>query len=250
MPRIIGLFVLLALMLAACAPGPGPDEGPPPEPRALLTELIVNLREVQSFRMLIEQVGAPYQFAVSLDEGLTTVGAIMRRGEAQYETPNVIYALVNLRIGGLPPIGVELFARGLDQWFKLASSRWINYPIADGFDPGTLIQEDSGFSAAMNALRELTYVSSDNLVDGTPVHHVRGEADGQLLNDLLFNLLDVREDRVIVDVYVNRETTLPALLVVTLPDTATETEDDIQWRIELYDYDAESTIAYPDETIE
>lgn len=219
-----------------------------PEPKALLEQVIVNLRELKTFRLLIEQSGAPYIFGVTLDQGQTTVSAVMQRAEGQYENPNILYAVTRLSIGGLPPIQVEIFARGADQWFRLVSTPWINFPIAEGFDPGRLIQEDSGFPAALNGLEEITLVGAETLEDGTAVYHIRGTAAGQVVNDLMFGLLSLTQDNVKVDVYVDQAKALPALLVVTLPDTATaDTPENTVWRIEVYDFNGAAQIVYPDE---
>ncbi|MCU0512308.1 MAG: LppX_LprAFG lipoprotein [Anaerolineae bacterium] len=241
------LWWILLLLLTACTGTPAATPTPPAEPRALLAAVIDNLRGLNTFRLLIEQSGAPYVFGVTLDQGQTTVAATMQRAEGQYETPNVLYALTRLSIGGLPPINVEIFARGTDQWFKLVSTPWINFPIAEGFDPGRLIQQDSGFPRALQSLENLTYVAAETLDDGTAVEHVRGTAAGQVINDLMFGLLSLTQDSVQVDVYIDQAQQLPALLLVTLPGTATEAvPEDTVWRIEIYDINAEARIPYPD----
>src|SRR5690606_29271409 len=140
----------------------------PPEPHALLADVIENLRQTDSFKLLIEQNGAPYVFTITLDEGASTVEAVIQRAEGQVINPKILYANARLKIGVLPPINVEIFARGVDQWFRLASSNWINYPVAEGFDPGRLIQENSGFSQALTQLDRLEFVAHTTLDDGTP----------------------------------------------------------------------------------
>lgn len=234
--------IIMILLVAACQPNaPEPTEAPP-EPVALLSDVISNLRQVETFRLLIQQTGAAFYFLVSLDEGVTTVPTVMRRGEAQYKAPDTMFAKVNLRVSGLPPIAVDLYAEGLRQWFRLASSGWIYYPIAEGFDPGVLMEENSGFSRALTELREVEYMGQTTLIDGTDVHHVQGTADGEVVNELLFGLLEIYEDNVLIDVFVNPATRLPAMLNVTIPDTATDTEGDSVWSIEIYDYN--DTITY------
>jgi hypothetical protein len=210
----------------------------------LLARVVENLRDVESFQLLIEQQGVEYPFGISLDEGQSVVNAIMRRGEAQYVAPNIMYANVNLRVGGLPVLAVELYAEGLNQWFKLAN-QWINYPIAEGFNPGDLIAENGGFSQALDQLNEIEYIGAETLIDGTETWHIQGTASGQVINELLFNLLFVEQD-VVVDVYIDQATSLPAVLQVTLPGTATEEEGDTVWRIEIYDYNGEVTYQAPD----
>jgi hypothetical protein len=236
--RILGLFLVALLTLVGCVP-PAAPTATPLVPQTLLGTVIENLQQLKTFRMIIEQSGTPYLFRVTLDQGNTETVAQMRSARAQYQNPNVLYADTRLSLGGLPPIGVEIFARGSDQWFKLIGSDWLKYTIAEGFDPGQLIQDDSGFPAALSKLKDLTYVGEETLDTGEVVIHVRGLAEGQVINDLMFGLLQVSQDNINVDVFVEKTALLPVLLLVTLPDTATEdTPQDTQWRIEVYDVNA------------
>jgi hypothetical protein len=233
--RIVGVVLLMMMALAGCTQETPSITPTPLEPGSLLKTVIANLQQLKTFRMLIEQQGVPYTFRVTLDQGVSEVVAEMRRAEAQYENPNILYADTRLSLGGLPPIGVEIFARGADQWFKLLGTDWIKYPIAEGFDPGKLIQEDSGFPAALSKLQEMVFIGEETLDTGEVVFHVQGRAQGQVINDLMFGLLEVAQEVVNVDVYVEKATLLPALLIVTLPNTATaDNPKDTAWRIEVY----------------
>ena len=100
----------LFLLLSGEGDDAQPDTSETPDPQALLNDVVLTLRDLETFRLLIEQEGAAYPFAVSLDEGQTTVSAVMRRGEAQYIQPENMYAVIRLRVGTLPPLGVALFA--------------------------------------------------------------------------------------------------------------------------------------------
>jgi hypothetical protein len=247
---IIGIVavVVIAAGIFLAQPGAAPATPAPPEPKTLLANVIENLRLTKSFKLLIEQTGAPYNFMITLDEGASSVSAVMQRAEGQFVNPNILYADTRLKVSALPAMGVEIFARGEDQWFRLGGSAWINYPVAEGFDPGRLIEENSGFSQALTQLDRLEFITNTTLDDGTPVYHLRGIAKGQVINDLMFGLLQVWMDNITVDVYIDQATVLPALLVMTLPDTATEdVPENTQWTIEVYDVNAESQIVYPDE---
>lgn len=240
---ILGLTLMLVAVLSACAPAP--REVRLDNPKETLVQAVKALRSVQSFRLLIEQLGTEYRFAVSLDEGASSLSAFMRRAEAQYLMPNQLSAKVTLRIDPLPAIGVEIFAQGVNQWFRLLSGNWINYPVAEGFNPEQLIREGSGFSIALEQLRDITFVGVETLIDGTETYHIRGFANGNVVNELMFNLVTVAQDNVIVDVFVNTQNGLPAKVNVKLPNTATEGQGDTEWNIELYDYDAPFSLPYP-----
>jgi hypothetical protein len=244
--RLVGFILIVMLALSACSGGNTVDVTPE-NPQASLEQAIEAVRNTQTFSLLITQEGAEYPFYISLDEGVTTVGATMRRGEAQFITPDIMVATVNLEIPPLPAVGVELFAQSSNQWFRLAGGNWINFPIAEGFDPGELVKVDGGFSQALGQLREVIFVGMEDLIDGTRTQHIRGIANGDVVNDLLFNLLSIESDNVIVDVYINPSTGMPAQISVTLPETATEAEpNDTRWNIEIYDVNEPATYTVDD----
>ncbi len=239
------ICLVLALFLTACGGQATPTTDSPPDPQTMLLEVVQNLREVNTFRILIEQTGAEYRFTITPDAGTTYIEASLRRAEGQFLAPDIISANVNLNINNIP-LSMVLFAQGPDQWFRLPTSPWFNFPFAEDFDASALIREDSGFQKALLELKSLEYVEATRLDDGTAVHHMRGIAGAQSVNDLLFGLLTVTDD-VIVDVFVDRANQLPALLIVTQPGTETEQEPEpTQWRVEIYDVNAEANIEYPE----
>ncbi len=237
MLRVSSFFMALCLFLGACTGGQTTLQ-PIEDPVAALAQAVETVREQTTFRLLIEQIGVAYPFQVSLDAGLTAVNAIMRRGEAQFMAPEELYATVKLEIPPLPAINTEIFAKGPIQWFRLAGGNWINFPIAEGFDPGELVRPDGGFAQALGQLRDVQYIGTETLIDGTITQHIRGFANGDTINDLMFNLLRLTQNNVQVDVFLNPETNLPARILITLPDTASESEGDTQWNLEIYDLGA------------
>ena len=237
MLRVSSFFMALCLFLGACTGGQTTLQ-PIEDPVAALAQAVETVREQTTFRLLIEQIGVAYAFQVSLDSGLTAVSAIMRRGEAQFMAPEELYATVKLEIPPLPAINTEIFAKGPIQWFRLAGGNWINFPIAEGFDPGELVRPDGGFAQALGQLRDVQYIGTETLIDGTITQHIRGFANGDTINDLMFNLLRLTQNNVQVDVFLNPETNLPARILITLPDTASESEGDTQWNLEIYDLGA------------
>jgi hypothetical protein len=240
--RIVSVCLLALFVLTGCAPESASSIAPITDPTEALREAVEQIRSKETFRILIEQTGVPYRFQVSLDAGTTYVSAIMRRGEAQFIVPDELYATVRLEVPPLPTVNVEIFAQELNQFFRLAGGDWINFPIAEGFNPGELVRDDSGFALALGQMRNLEYVGTTNLIDGTLVQHVRGTASGQTINNLMFNLLSLTQDNIIVDVYLEPETRFPLRLTLTLPDTATEREGDTTWNIELYDINAPARV--------
>jgi hypothetical protein len=235
--------IFLALALAACGSDDGRDE-PPPDPVALLTEAADNIRAAETFRLDVIQSGAPYLFSI-LIPGDEVAQVAFRRALAQYVAPDQLQASVRVILSSLP-LDIDIYSRSDRQWFRMLGSGWVYAEYAPGFNPETLIADDSGFQAALEALTELEYIGPETLEDGTPVYHLRGQAVGEHVTDLLVGLIEA-EGIVPVDVYVHRETRYPVRLVITQPETGGEDEQPTTWTIDVYDIDAEPEITPPED---
>lgn len=239
------LLLTTALLLTAC--NTGNDDEPPPEPVALLTEAANNIRAANTFRMEVRHSGADYLVSVYLDpdaSGLSQSVAqvAFRRALAQYVAPQVLQADVSIILGGITT-QLKIFSQGDDQWFKLPVTSWIKGDFAPGFNPETLIAEDTGFQAALAALTDLNYEGTDTLEDGTNVFHLSGTANGPDVTALLVGLIEA-EGLVPVDVYISQEDRLPVRLVIVQPET--DPEDPTTWTIDVYDLNAEPNLTPPE----
>ena len=235
MLRTLSLLIAFTLILAGC--NSAGTQAPTADANQILRDAVVKIRGAQSFRMLVEQVGADFVFSLVMDASGTAATAVMERAEAQFVPPDEVFAKVKLTIGILTT-DVEIYAKDEDQWLRIAPAPWLHIAFAEGFNPGDLVAEGSGFDKALSALQELNYVGEESLVDGTPTYHVTGRAGGEIVKDLLVGLVETAKD-VKVDAYIHRETGYPALVVVTIPNSGTESQpEDTAWRVELYDFDA------------
>ena len=225
----------------------GEEAAPPPDPVQLLTESADNIRASDTFRMEVTHSGVDYLVSVYLgtdESGLSEAESMVafRRALAQYIAPNILHADVSIILGGLTT-QLQVFSEGDDQWFKLPITRWINIPFAPGFNPQTLIAEDTGFQAALAALTDLVYKGTTTLEDGTGVYHLSGTANGPDVTDLLVGLIEP-QGLVPVDVYIDRSSRFPVRLVITQPET--DPVDPTTWTIDVYDVDAEPDIPTPE----
>ncbi|HEX2621721.1 MAG TPA: LppX_LprAFG lipoprotein [Phototrophicaceae bacterium] len=236
------------VVLAGCGGGGGND--PTPEPLALITEAASKIRASKTFRLYVEQTGATYHFQVYLDEARTKlVNAEFEFARAQYVADDTLQAnariLIDTGLGQLAQ-DVTIFSQGTDQWYRLASLPWIKGDFAPGFNPATLIADDSGFQAALTALTDLQFVEEKTLEDGTPTYHFKGNANGPAIKGLVVGLINFAEV-VPVDVFVNRDDHYPVRLILTQPETVTEIEKiPTTWTIDVYDVDEPSELTPPD----
>jgi hypothetical protein len=242
-------IVILMIVLVGCQPQTTNE--PTPEPLALLTEASNNIRESETFRMYVEQSGATYIIPVYLGPTDTlAVNAQFRWARAQYVAPGILQATARIVVES--PVGevaqdVEIFSRETEQWFRLQGAPWIDGDFAPGFNPVTLIADDSGFQAALTALQELEFVGGETLEDGSPVYHLKGIANGPAVKALVVGLIDVAET-VPLDVYIHRDQRIPVRIVLTQPETATEeSPEPTTWTINVYDVNAAPELTPPDE---
>lgn len=223
-------------IVAGCTPAPEPTA--PPDPTALVTEAAINIRGSETFRMQVERTGAPY--FVQTDLG----NVAFRRAVAQYIAPAIMQASVRLVAAGLTA-DVDIFSRGDDQWYRhtlLTGNRWFNAPFAEGFNPQTLISEDAGFQAALGSLIDLRYIGAESLEDGTPVHHLAGEADGADVSALMVGMIEARGD-VTVQVFIDRERLIPVRFIIVQPETISPDEPvPTTWTVDIFDVNAEATL--------
>lgn len=248
--------VLLALMfiivvsgvIAGCSTDSTTEATP--EPMTLLVEAADKIRTSDTFRLYVEQTGNTYRFEVYLDEARTNlVRAEFEFARAQYVARDMLQATTRILIE--TPLGqlaqdVDIFSKGSLQWYRLAGLPWIAGDFAPGFNPVTLIADDSGFQAALTALEALEFVGTPTLEDGTPTYHLRGTANGPAIRGLVVGLINFAET-VPVDVFIHRETRYPVRLILTQPETATdENPDPTTWTIDVFDVDEAADLTPPE----
>ena len=241
--RTAALMLTVLILVVGCS-GDGGNDEPPPDPVALITDAATQIRAVDTFRMEVRHSGADYLVSVYLTP-TTPADVAFRRALAQYVADNnQLQASVNVIASGLP-MNLDVFSYGPDQWVRLAGTDWVDVDFAPGFDPETLIADDTGFQAALAALTELEYLGLETLDDGTRTYHLRGIARGPDVTNLLVGLIEA-EGLLPVDVYISRENGYPVRLVIRQPETITEDEPvPTTWTIDVFDINAEPELNPP-----
>lgn len=245
MLRLISLTAFI-ILLAACSGNAATPPRTSIDPLALVTEAAAQIRSADTFRIDVTQEGPNYTIYTEY------APVFFRRATAQYVAPREMQARIRVIAFGLP-IEIRVYSRGADQYYAAVwtGENWINQPFAPGFNPETLIAEETGFQSALSALIELNYVGEATLENGTPVHHISSRAQGDQVAALLAGLIAPVGD-VTVDVYVHRETGFPARFVITefdspyaeTPEPGQDAEP-VTWMIDLYDINAAPDLDVP-----
>lgn len=248
MPRLLTVLrvALFVALLTGCNTTP-PATETPPDPIALIKEAADKLRAADTFRISVNESGPDYTMYTEY----ATV--FFRRAVAQYVAPGIMQATIRVIAAGLP-LDIEVFSRGLDQWYRAiwTADIWINQSFAPDFNPATLVAEESGFQAALDALIDLTYVGMTELENGAQVFSLAATADGPDVSALLGGLISPI-GTVDVGVFIDQATRYPARFVITeydspyavTPEPGQETEP-IVWTIDLYDINAAAELSTPE----
>lgn len=237
MPRfrpLTSALLALALLFAACQPQSAAPEATP-DPITLVTRAAELIRATQSFRMIVEQTGAPY--VITTDLGNVT----FRRADAQYVAPGIMQADVRLLVIGGIPAEVGIFSQGPDQFYRneiLTANQWVNALFAPGFNPETLVSSEAGFQTALAGMINMNYVNVTTLESGVSAHHLRAQARGDTVTALLAGLVDSLGEQVNVDIYIDAATGFPARFVIIQPGTETADQPEpTTWTVDVFDID-------------
>lgn len=243
MYRFIALLLLLGAALAGCS-GTATEQ-PLPDKVDLLKQAAANIRATKTFRMQVERTGAEYRITTDLGT------AVFKSGKVQYIAPDVLQATVRVIALGLP-IDLDFFFREDKQWLRgiWTNNTWQTVPIAPGFNPRSLIAEETGFNAALKALQDLKMVGREQLEDGTAVYHISAAADGKDVSAFMAGLFNV-EGKVLADVYIDEKSLVPVRFVIVQTEAKwAPDQEPTKWTIDVYDVNAPATINDPEATAE
>jgi hypothetical protein len=231
------------MILVGC--GGSATEEPLPDALQLVTKAATNIRAAQTFRMTVDRTGAEYR--ITTDVGT----AVFKRGDVAYIAPDVLQAKVRVLALGLP-IDLDFFVKEEKQWLRgiWTNNTWQSITFAPGFNPRALIAEQTGFNAAIKALKELKMVGRETLVDGTPVYHINAVADGVDVSAFMAGLIKI-EGKVIADVYIDQKTDMPLRFVIVQTQAKwADGQEPTTWNIDVYDYNKPVEVSNPEATNE
>lgn len=241
------LLVVLLMSIAAGCSTPPPATDTPPDPLALIKEAADKLRAADTFRIDVNESGPDYTMYTEY----ATV--FFRRASAQYVSPGIMQASLRVIAAGLP-LDIQVFSRGAEQWYRAiwTADLWINQAFAPDFNPATLVAEESGFQAALDALIDLNYLGTTELENGTKVFQLAATANGPDVSALLGGLISPI-GTVDVGVYIDQSTGYPARFVITeynspyatTPEPGQDAEP-IVWTIDIYDINAPAALSTPE----
>lgn len=242
--RFFILLFMTALILVSCT-GQGDNNNTlsDEDAREILRESVDNLRTLRSFRVGVEQGGVPYAFYFQMGPEQGEFATAMSSAEGAFIAPDNLYASARIRFQGLL-VNVGLFATSEGQWLSPLNTAWVPFVYAPGFNPGTMMSEGRGFNFAIDNITNIEYIGTQARDSGNIIH-MRGNATSEVVNTLLFGLLEVIEEVTIVDFFIDSERDLPAEILLTLPDTATDEFENTFWLIDIYDANEQIALDTP-----
>ncbi|MGB7340738.1 MAG: MFS transporter [Phototrophicaceae bacterium] len=253
--KIILLMLISAVVITSCTQQSDTTTLTDEDARLIVIDAVDNFRLLQSFRFNIVQGGTPYPFIFQLGPGQPQLETTMSSAEAAFIAPDKLYANARISIQTLL-VSVGLFAEQDNQWLSPLNTAWIPFAFAEDFNPDSLMGADSGFTSAISSLTNVRYIETIQR-DDSDIIHASGDATSDVVNELLFGLVDLDAERTEVDIFIDRTLNLPTQIILTIPDTAADGEDDTFWGIEIYDGNAifevdaptgvDTTITLPEE---
>lgn len=240
-PKIVVVRALLALLvgLVGLVANTGlswAQEAPTMSAQALLDGAVDQLQAADSFKLSIEQTGAPYPLALSFD-GVNMLPATLTSAEAQYLSPNALHISALLQF--FIPLALDIYSQDDRQWISFPSGApWILLPAFEDFDTNRLLAADDGIEYVMENLQDPQLVVDDAPLDGDAGWQVQGRAAGEGVSGLLFGFIEPQDD-VEINAFIRREDGRFASLEITMLETAGDPDTaPAVWHIRFYDYDA------------
>ena len=216
------------LSLAQAEPGLSAQE--------MVDAAVDQLQAASSFKLSIEQTGAPYPLALSFD-GVNMLPATLTSAEAQYLSPNALHISALLQV--FIPLALDIYSQDDRQWLSFPSGApWILLPAFEDFDTNRLLAAADGIEFVMENLQEPHLVEGDAQPAADALWQVRGRAAGAGVSGLLFGFIEPQDD-VEINAFITPEDGRFASLEITMLETTGDpaTAPSV-WLIRFYDYDA------------
>lgn len=236
---VIGLLWLLANSLLIAA-----QDEPGMTAREIVDFAVDQLQAADSFKLSIEQTGAPYPLALSFD-GVNMLPATLTSAEAQYVSPNAlhIHALLQFFI----PLALDIYSLDDRQWLSFPSGApWILLPAFEDFDTNRLLAAGDGIEYVMENLQDPQLVEDEAPLDEEALWQVQGLAAGEGVSGLLFGFIEPQDD-VEISAFITPDDGRFALLAITMLETVGDPESGpAVWHIRFSDYDAPPDFEAPE----
>jgi LppX_LprAFG lipoprotein len=219
------------LILAGCGGNQAASPTPLPEPKALLDVAAQTIQNARSVRFKLQLTGAPA--FIDLNNLISFVSA-----DGAYVSPDKVTGKVSAAVAGISGT-IDIVAIGDDQYYKhtiLTGNQWLKDAFSPGFNADRLIRGDQGIRKAIDSLKNLQYVGTQDLF-GVQVHHIQGTAAVADIQAVTVGLIRGTGEAT-VDVYLNVETGNLERMTLLQAETATkENPEPTLWTMEFFDYD-------------
>ena len=241
--RLIALVVCLVWLFSSVGASRAQEE-PTVTAREMVEAAVDQLQAVQSFKLSIEQSGAPYPLALSFD-GVNMLPATLTSAEAQYVSPNELH--ISARLQFFIPLALDIYSVDDRQWLSFPSGApWILLPAFEDFDTNRLLAAGDGIEYVMDNLQEARLVEAEAAPDSPGPWQVQGRAAGDGVSGLLFGFIEPQDD-VAISAFITPENGRFAALEITMLETLGDPETEASvWHIRFSDYDAPPAFDAPE----
>jgi len=216
-------LLLLALALAVAACGGGPDAAPP-DPAALLARSRAAMAAVETASFEMTRAGAPVTI-----EGFEFSSAVGR-----YAAPDSAEAVMRVKAGDIT-VEMGTISVGARTWLtNPLTGRWEELTPGTGFNPAVLFDPQTGWTAVLADLTEVTFVATEN-----GIYHLSGTIPGERVETLTAGIAEAQS--VTLHLWLDD----PAGLITRLELSTTGDAGVSDWVLRLFDYDQPVQIEPP-----
>ncbi len=231
--RKIGYFLLLVIILAACAPAT-PTPLPPTE---IINRVVAHTRALKSFSFVITRTGAP----AYLDAGKTIS---LSRLEGAYAAPDQAQGQARVIGPGLVA-SIKFVSIGQKYWeTHFLTGEWWECPLGVCFNPAILFSSETGLQRILETdLSDLQILKNEELPElpGKQLYVLTGKLKGEHLYQISWGMIgpEVVNARLWID---------PASFVVhriQLEEPAAQGNEATLWTVDFLNFDKPVSIQPP-----
>ena len=203
------------------------------------------MRNLQSFRFIIDRDGAPAYLNDDHDLGFA-------RAEGDFYAPDQAQAIIRVISPGLVA-EVSMVALGDAYWESdLLSGAWYKLPPGTGFNPAILFDPQSGFQEILQ--RDVSNLQLDGMQEvpelpGQPLYALSGTLDGTNLYSLSYGLIGPQT--MVINLWIDPATFDVLRVQLDEPAPSGETgpngETSTLWQVDFWDFDQINPISPPPE---
>ena len=240
---LVGIFLMLSLLLAACGDNPTATPTPTPVPPTV-TPLPATMDPSAIAKNAADKLAAVkyIHFIVDIKSGSVVIynGITFKHAEGDFAQPNSYRAMLKVAVA-IAQVDAQTVGIGDKQWILIPNltQSWQLLPSGVGFNASVLFDPTNGLSAVVGKINNLTLDGSET-ISGTDCYRLKGVVSGKDISPLTAGTLGKND--VNFEVWVGKSDFMARQ--VTFKEISTDTNAS-NWQLNFSNFDQPVTINSP-----